>query len=166
MLKISKYNRQNAVNYALEYALKRNPKYHDYSNEGGNCANYISQCILAGAPQMNTSQNGWFYFSPANTSISWANVEPFFNFATTNLGEGFFASKSTLEACEIGDIIQLKFKNKPNFSHSLIITKINTRTPNGIIVCANTNDTLNKPLSHYLYAQMRVLHILGYRTQI
>lgn len=166
MLKINRYNRQSAINYALKYALTRNPEFHDYSNEGGNCANYISQCIFAGAPQMNFSNNGWNYISPNNTSVSWANVEPFFNFAISNTGEGFFASKSSLEACEVGDVIQLKFKNKPIFSHSLIITKILNRTPRGIIVCANTNDTLNAPLNHYLYAELRVLHILGYRTQI
>lgn len=166
MLKINRYNRNNAVNYALKYALARDPNYHDYTNQGGNCTNYISQCVYAGAPQMNTSQNGWYYFSPGRTSVSWANVEPFYNFAMSNKGEGFFASLGSLELCEIGDIIQLKFKNKPVYSHSLIITQINNRTPKGIIICANTNDTKNKPLSHYLYTEMRIIHILGYRTQI
>lgn len=166
MLKINKYNRNAVVFYAQKYALSRNTQYFDYTNQGGNCTNYISQCIYAGAPQMNTSNNGWYYFSPSRTSASWANVEPFFNFATSNQGEGFFASLGSLETCEVGDIIQLKFKNKAVFSHALVITKINARTRNGILVCANTNDNLNKPLSYYTYEKMRVIHILGYRTQI
>lgn len=166
MLKINKYNRTLASNYAQKYALIKNPQYHDYSNQGGNCTNYISQCIFAGAPQMNTSNNGWYYYSPSRTSVSWANVEPFYNFAVTNQGEGFFATVGNIETCEVGDIIQLKFKNKPIFSHALIITQIKSRTPRGIIVCANTNDTKNKSLSDYMYEKIRFLHILGYRTQI
>ena len=166
MLKINRYNRILAVNYAKKYALTKNPKYHDYSNQGGNCTNFTSQCVFEGAPQMNISSNGWYYFSPSRTSVSWANVEPFYNFAISNTGEGFFAHHANIETCEIGDVIQLRFKNKTTFSHSLVITQIKNHTPKGIIVCANTNDTLNKPLSYYTYAEMRIIHILGYRTKI
>ena len=42
------YNGQAAYNYAERWAHDRNPKYHDYSNEGGDCANFVSQCLLAG----------------------------------------------------------------------------------------------------------------------
>ena len=42
------YNGQAAYNYAQRWANDRNPKYHDYSNEGGDCANFVSQCLIAG----------------------------------------------------------------------------------------------------------------------
>ena len=42
------YNPQAAYNYAHQWALSRNPAYHDYSNEGGDCANFVSQCLIAG----------------------------------------------------------------------------------------------------------------------
>ena len=42
------YNAQKAVNYAQKWALSRNPNYYDYSNEGGDCANFVSQCLIAG----------------------------------------------------------------------------------------------------------------------
>ncbi|MBE7074644.1 MAG: amidase [Clostridiales bacterium] len=166
MLKVNKYNRNLAVDYAIKYALVRNNKYFDYTNIGGNCTNYISQCLFAGAPQMNFSSNGWFYISPANTSISWANVEPFYNFITTNTGIGIFAKESPLSMCEAGDVIQLKFKNKNIFSHALLVTKINAPNPKDIIVCANTRDIKNVPLSYYTYEKMRLIHILGFRTEI
>lgn len=166
MYKILKYNRELAVDYALKFALQRNPNFFDYTYQGGNCTNYVSQCIYAGAHQMNTSPNGWFYFSPTNTSISWANVEPLYNFLTTNQYDGPFAKYSPLEMCEVGDIIQLKFINKPVFSHALVITKIQTRTPSGIYVCANTRDIKNLPLGSYDYEKSRLVHILGYRTKI
>ena len=164
MLKLNKYMRNIAVNYALKYALVKNTNYFDYTNIGGNCTNYISQCLYAGAPQMNYSNNGWFYVSPSNTSISWANVEPFYNFIITNQGLGVFGKESPLLSCETGDVIQLKFKNKPVYSHALIVTRVNGKTPKDIIVCANTRDIKNVPLSFYNYEKMRLIHMLGYRT--
>lgn len=164
MYKINRYNRNLSQEYALEFALKKNPKYFDYTNQGGNCTNYISQCVFAGAPIMNF--NEWYYISPSNTSVSWANVEPFYNFITTNTGIGVYGKESSISMCEIGDVIQLKFKNKPNFSHALIVTQIKSLTPDGIYVCANTYDSLNRKLSSYTYEKLRILHILGYRTKI
>lgn len=166
MLKINKYDRSLAVSYALEYSLKKNPNYFDYTNYGGNCTNYVSQCVFAGASQMNFSNDGWFYISPNNTSISWANVEPFFNFAVNNQDEGFFATIGHISTCEIGDVIQLQFKDKNTYSHSLIITKIENRSPDGIFVCANSSDEKNKKLSSYTYKNARIIHILGFRTRI
>jgi len=167
MYKLNKYNRINAVEYALKYAEVKNPEFHDYTNQGGNCTNYISQCVFAGAPKMNFSKsNGWYYLSPWETSISWANVVPFYNFLTSNQGEGAFASVSPLEMCEIGDVIQLKFYNKTIPTHSLFITDIKSRTPDGIYICANTRDVKNKPMSFYRYEEFKLLHILGYRTII
>lgn len=166
MLKINRYNRENVINYALKYALQKNPEYFDYTNQGGNCTNYISQCVYAGAPKMQVNANGWYYFSPANTSVSWANVEPFYNFITSNAGEGPFAKESPLNMCEVGDIIQLKFYNKSVYSHALVVTKIESLTPRGIFVCANTRDVKNVPLSFYNVKEYRLLHILGYKATI
>ena len=42
------YNVQAAIDYANYWCDKRNPAYHDYSNEGGDCANFVSQCLIAG----------------------------------------------------------------------------------------------------------------------
>jgi hypothetical protein len=42
------YNPQAAVNYADTWWNGRNPNYHDYSSEGGDCANFVSQCLIAG----------------------------------------------------------------------------------------------------------------------
>ncbi len=165
MLKNRTYNRNAAVDYALKYALVRNPEYFNYTTSGGNCTNYISQCIYAGAPKMNFTDNGWYYISPANTSTSWANVEPLYNFLINNKSVGPYATISPLEVCDVGDVIQLRFGDAFAFGHSLIITKIESRTPTGIYVCANTNDVKNRQLSQYNYVKLRLLHILGYRIE-
>jgi hypothetical protein len=66
--------------------------------------------------------------------------------------------------CDVGDIIQLKFFGKTNYSHALVVTNINSFSPQGIIVCANTRDVKQVPLSFYNYKEFRLIHILGYRT--
>ena len=45
---ILSYDPTSAIAYAKEWAYRRNPRYHDYSNEGGDCANFVSQCLIAG----------------------------------------------------------------------------------------------------------------------
>ncbi len=40
-----KYNRHKAVEYADKYYAKYNSKYKDYNGIGGDCTNYVSQCI-------------------------------------------------------------------------------------------------------------------------
>ena len=58
------YNRDAAVAYARKWALGRNPAYYDFQDVGGDCTNFASQCIYAGARTMNfTSVFGWYYRS-------------------------------------------------------------------------------------------------------
>ena len=43
------YDRQKAVAYARRWALGRNPAYFDFQDLGGDCTNFASQCLYAGA---------------------------------------------------------------------------------------------------------------------
>ena len=52
------YDRMAAVEYARKWALGRNPKFRDYEEWGGNCTNFISQCINAGGIPMDPYGNG------------------------------------------------------------------------------------------------------------
>lgn len=45
---ISSYNPEKAIAYAQKWAYSRNPIYSDYSDLGGDCANFVSQCLIAG----------------------------------------------------------------------------------------------------------------------
>ena len=57
------YNINAAISYANEWAYDRNPEYNDYSGMGGDCANFVSQCLHAGGipmdPDWNTSTLSW-----------------------------------------------------------------------------------------------------------
>ena len=47
------YNRAAAVAYAEKWAFSRNPEYYDFHGIGGDCTNFVSQCIYAGCGVMN-----------------------------------------------------------------------------------------------------------------
>ena len=49
MPQILQYDRAAAVTYAHTWAYRRNPDYFDFSGIGGDCTNFASQCIYAGA---------------------------------------------------------------------------------------------------------------------
>jgi len=70
------YDRESAVAYAKRWALSRNPQYFDFTEIGGDCTNFVSQCIYAGAKVMNfTPIFGWFYRSASDRTASWTGVE-------------------------------------------------------------------------------------------
>lgn len=154
------YARERAVLYARKYALVRNPLFFSFAGIGGNCTNFVSQCVLAGSCVMNyTPIYGWYYLSTNRRSASWTGVEFFYNFMIENVGVGPFGIEDTLERAEVGDIIQLQNEDGI-FYHTVIISEIRDGE---IFICANSNDALDKPLSEYDYANLRVIHILGVR---
>jgi len=158
------YDRQKGVGYAQEWAYKRNPKYFDFENFGGDCTSFISQCIFAGAGVMNyTSVMGWFYNSSTSRSPSWSGVQFLYNFLTTNNDVGPFASEVDISKLEIGDIIQLGDKDDKYF-HSLYITKINgAPSVDTIYVSTHSFDANLRALNTYFYSKARYLHIDGVR---
>lgn len=55
------YNRDAVIEYARKWALSRNPSYYDFEKIGGDCINFISQCLFAGGNAMNyTVDTGWY----------------------------------------------------------------------------------------------------------
>ena len=47
------YDRSAVFNYAKKWAFGRNPDYYSFNKLGGDCTNFASQCIYAGAKVMN-----------------------------------------------------------------------------------------------------------------
>lgn len=164
MLKKYDYNRDKAVSYALKWALNRNPDYLDFERLGGDCTNFISQCILAGTGIMNfTPVYGWYYTNSANRTASWTGVEYLHKFLVNNEKEGPFAEEVPLEEAMLGDIIQLG-DSQGRFYHSLVVTRIDGEAGTDTIhVSAHTFDVKNRPLQQYSYNKARCLQIKGMR---
>ncbi len=154
------YNRATAVEYAKRWAFSRNPEYFDFSDIGGNCTNFASQCIYAGSGVMNfTPLYGWYYISVNNRTPSWTGVNELYRFLTTNRGSGPQGRVVTLDEIEEGDIIQLRLQSINRFDHTPIVVSAGNRTPETILVAANSNDAFNRPLSTYAYTELRPIHI-------
>lgn len=83
MLALLPYDRAAAVRYAHIWAYGRNPRYYDYEGIGGDCTNFASQCIYAGAGVMNdTPTFGWYYINANDKAPAWTGVEYLYNFLT------------------------------------------------------------------------------------
>ena len=52
------YNAGAAVSYARTYCQNYNPSYANYRNSGGDCANFVSQCMIAGGMNFRNC-GGW-----------------------------------------------------------------------------------------------------------
>lgn len=152
---MSFYNRKLAVEYARKWALSRNPAYYNYDKIGGDCTNFISQCLYVGKKEMNLRGYGWYYINSNNKSASWTGVEYLYNFLISNQYEGPRGILIDKKDLEIGDIIQLSF-NGVVFGHSLIVSVIDD---GDIKVCAHTIDSQDRLLSSYNYKSARFLKI-------
>lgn len=155
----TEYDRNAAVEYARRWALHRNRAYYDFEKIGGDCTNFASQCIYAGARVMNfTPTTGWYYRSLSDRAAAWSSVEYLYKFLTTNRSAGPFAHSVSQWEVEIGDIVQLGTLDG-DFYHSPIITAAYPT----ILVAAHSFDALDRPLSTYDYEAVRFLHIDGVR---
>ncbi len=158
-----KYNREQAVAYAREWAFKRNPKYYNFDTVGGDCTSFVSQCIYAGANVMNYNKYGWYYKNGNDKSASWSGVEYLHKFLVNNKGVGPYGREAKIEELEKGDIIQLSF-NGGIFGHTLIITEINiTNNKKHILIASHTQDSYNRDVSTYMYEKARGIKIEGVR---
>ena len=153
------YNRDKVYDYAKKWAYGRNPKYYNYDPVGGDCTNFVSQCIFAGCGQMNYDKiNGWYYINGNNKSPSWTGVEYLYKFLISNIGLGPKGKDSIISDLKIGDVVQISVDGK-NFFHSLIVIKNGTNSKDTLIA-AHTFDTFGKSVFAYGFENYRCIHIL------
>lgn len=162
--KIGIYRRDKALQYAQQWAFGRNPNYYDFSDLGGDCTNFASQVLYAGAGVMNyTPGTGWFYINANHRTASWTGVPFFYNFLTSNRGAGPFGEQVELAAVEPGDFIQLSADGK-RYTHTLAVMSVGKpATADNILIATHTYDAYDRPLSSYSNDRTRCIHILGVR---
>ncbi len=167
LAELREYIRRNAVAYARRWAFDRNPLFSDFTGMGGNCTNFVSQCLLAGGCQMNfTPTFGWYFLSSADRAPAWTGVEFLYNFLTNNalegIGEGLgpFGTEVDERSLLPGDVIQLG-REQGDFYHTLLVTGYSRR---GYLVAAQSDNAFNRPLSTYNYRRIRYIHIDGFRV--
>ena len=135
MLLTRPYFRERAVTYARRWALSRNPLFADFTGKGGDCTNFVSQCVLAGCCTENfTPTFGWYYISLDNRAPAFSGVEYFYNFMTgyggyppnlTRVGPlGIEVGRGRVEP---GDVVQL-YDRGDDFYHTLLVIRMTRLT--------------------------------------
>lgn len=146
---MAKFQSQDAVNYAIKYALKENPNFKKFKND---CTNFVSQCLLAGGWPMVGS--GWFTSRKdddvwwygkgvlADASYTWGGAHNFMAFVESS-GRGVKATKDEMAP---GDVIQILFNDHAD--HTMIVTGGNCTTAgNQLLMSYHTTNRLNKSLT-------------------
>lgn len=167
---LERYNREAAVNYARRWALGRNPAYMDYELWGGDCTNFISQCLRSGGIPLDFNGshvlNQWYWINDNKRTPTWTAAEPFYKYIIGNNKEGtsnfgIYAREASYNELEIGDIIQLVYDN--NAYHNMMVSKVILEGKYLVdyLVCQHTYDLLDYPLS-LKEGERRYIKILGY----
>ncbi len=170
MIVYKEYNRARAVEYARRWALSRNPLFPNFAGRGGDCTNFVSQCLYAGSCEMNFTRDfGWYYINENDRAPAWSGVEYLYDFLTgipaftaRNGGIGPYGMEVDSTRAVEGDIVQLA-DSAGDFYHTLLITGF---SEGNTLVSAHTNDALDKPLSSYNFSSLRYIHIEGVRLEV
>ncbi|MBU3190362.1 amidase domain-containing protein [Clostridium bowmanii] len=144
LFRTNQYSRINAVNYAKTFALHPNPSFRYFpliNNEtSGDCANFISQCLLAGgAPMIFNGTHPWWY-NKANTFITkddtWSVTWTVANSLYWTLKVNQQAKSRRIKGLEIYDVSLLELgdliffeDDKGNIFHSTIVTSFRDSQP-------------------------------------
>lgn len=145
-----KYNYKDAISYARKYALNYNNEYKHFDNAGGDCTNFVCQCIHAGGIKTSSSWKPY--------SNSWVRVNELYYYLVR---KGIGIDNTTSKVYNPGSIIQFYTKEKNYFSHSGLIT---ASLPNGdYLYCCHSYDKLDFPLSEVYplhFDKIRIIKIM------
>ena len=164
------YRREKAVAYARKWALGRNPLFTDFTEIGGDCTNFVSQCLYAGGCVMDIGgDTSWYYINADERAPAWTGVDFLFRYLTGRDGypeidqrRGPFAFVVNRSGVIPGDVVQISDEDGV-FYHSLLVSEVEGGE---IYVCAHTLDSLDRPLSSYSNVGERFLHIEGIKVAV
>ena len=165
------YDRNLAVAYADQYYHTRNKDWYNFSDEGGNCQNYASQCMLAGGMPMDY-KGEWQWkcyvedpdYEPlineddeqSGRSRSWVHVTSFYDYAKENEGSGLVCDCNVnIYYAQPGDIILV---GNGGLSHTVIVSKV---VDGHVLVNSNSIDMKDFPIEAYTYTNITLIKILG-----
>lgn len=166
------YNANNAIAYAYTYTTSSynsvpdsgnnygflNGNFTNYTDSGGNCQNFVSQCLWAGFggnnylcdKGINTEEfpmyAQWYGDKNSNCTLAWITVNDFYRhvisdssqiISTHALADGSFGQipLSSLR----GAVLNVNEKaDKTGFKHAVLITKATGRSCADIEICGNS----------------------------
>ena len=175
------YDRDSAVAYAMKWvgkteAVRNSDEWTTYDYYGGNCNNFVSQCIYTGGIPMDTSGDyiwKWYGDTPDSTSAkegrspSWTGVGRFYDYCQNNEGYGMSADiGKNLYSGNKGDVIIMG--SDEDWSHVVLITNVIKDESGNIVdylINSNTSDRINYPLSAYGHIKLELIRIHGWNDK-
>ena len=155
------YDWKLAVEYAKKWVFGRNPNYYDFTSLGGDCTNFVSQCVYAGSKVMNYKKDfGWYYKSPSDRAPAWTGVNEFKRFILTNTDVGPFGKVVDMENLHVGDIILLG-NNDQVFYHNTLVVDFENDIP---LIACHTFDQYRKPITSHNAKSLLCIHVSGVNT--
>ena len=136
--------RKQAVDYALAYGNSRNPEYNSYDN---NCANFVSQCLIAGGMQMDAEW--WYVNRPVRPNRpAWGVADDLYKYLTGTLNFSQVKIEKGADICDVANQVQpgdAIFWSEPEefylpnqvANHTGIVTKVED---GNIYYSGNTNN--------------------------
>ena len=169
------YDGEAAASYGASFVGQRNADWWDYSRQGGNCQNFVSQCLYAGGIPMDVRGGAvWKWYGEAvndleedrGCSASWINVDSFYQYVQENEGYGLAArTDGSYWEGDVGDVILMGPAHDLN--HSVLISKVVQNAEGRTVdylIHSNTSDVKDFPVSAYPNPRQVLVRILGWRT--
>jgi len=167
---LNKYNRVAAMNYAIKYALVPNKDYKYFQSineDGGDCTNFVSQCLKAGGALMdyNNVRPWWYDVKRGKASICWAVAHSLFWYLKINLS----INRNRIKGLEVDDISKLEigdlifYENYNNIIfHAAIITSFTEASGNKEpLISQHTFNQLNETYKKsYNYKKVHFIKII------
>ncbi len=174
---VVKYDRNDAIDYALDWYYRNNWEYYNYKSD---CANFVSQCLYAGGISMTDEWHsyqyeiegfwernikeilGCFHQQGNNICYSWDVSDAW---STVHAQYDYFiddvfsyelvtiTSNDDISECirkniiEVGDLVYFDHENDGPCEHAAIVSKIEDGM---IYYAAHTSSQSFKPISIYL----------------
>ena len=172
MMRQNRYSRLNAVNYALTYAINPNPLYRffpEIGDGGGDCSNFISQCLYAGGAPFDYGSNAPWWYNKKGTlnvnddtwSVSWAVAHSLYWTlkirGDKNLNGVKGIEVTNINMLELGDIIQYE-NYRGIIYHSAIITSFDYAGQNKLPRI--TQHTFNAANISYIKPAAKKMHFM------
>ncbi len=144
------YSRNASVGYAYRWYNGRNPHYNDFTSSGGDCANFVSQCLIAGGLSLHngTDGSGYGVYPDADRPTTYSNgTIPYCDYLhqhLVNYQPVDYAYVTTANATipswiEVGDVII--FGNSTDYwQHAMLVVWKGT---DDLGLAAHTTDTWN-----------------------
>ncbi|KZX21090.1 amidase domain-containing protein [Rathayibacter tanaceti] len=136
-------HRDAIVDYALKYAMQRNPNYKTMDDD---CTNFVSQALVAGGWKQvygaQDDERAWFG-NNVFESRTWSTAQPMFDWGFHTAGNFKYVTSFTP-----GDITFWVWSGSYSFDHSTVVTYVDS--DGQPYFTEHTNDHVNKSLTAIL----------------